>query len=54
MMPAPSAGAMPWVVPAADFGQWRDAARRLLQAGVPPAAVVWGYSRGPGGSLRQR
>ncbi|WIX33890.1 DUF4130 domain-containing protein [Salinicola sp. JS01] len=45
MTPAPSASAMPWVVPAADFGQWRDAARRLLQAGVPPAAVVWEDAR---------
>ncbi|WP_110678371.1 MULTISPECIES: TIGR03915 family putative DNA repair protein [Salinicola] len=39
------ASSTPWVVPAADFGQWRDAARRLLQAGVPPAAVIWEDAR---------
>ena len=29
-------------VQVADFAEWRDAARALLRAGVPPEAVTWG------------
>ena len=25
-----------------DFGEWRDAARRLVQAGIPPGRIDWG------------
>jgi probable DNA metabolism protein len=32
-----------------DFGEWRDAARRLLAARVPPETVVWSTDKG--GSL---
>ena len=35
-------------VEVADFAEWRDAARALLRAGVPPEAVTWGT---PGSDL---
>lgn len=34
----------------ATFAEWREAARELLQAGIPPEAVTWG-SPGDGGDL---
>ena len=30
-----------------DFEGWRDAARDLAEAGVPPSAIIWRVDGGP-------
>ena len=34
------------VDPGADFESWRDAARPLLERGVPPGEVIWEKTAG--------